>query len=175
MKNYRGKFKNYLDDLADRKPSPGGGSAVCLFFCAGASLIEKAIVFSISSKTKAKNLDKALKDLKKLRKSIYPCIDQDGYLFNKIMNSNGKKRAEFIKQSTNLVILVARSCEKVFFLAKGIESGIKKSIISDYYIGARAIRLALFGCILNLEANDKMFGKKSKYTVNFKKLLKKWQ
>ena len=175
MKNYREKFKNYLDDLAARRPSPGGGSAVCLFFCTGASLIEKAIVFSISSKTKDKKLNKAFREIKKLRKEIYPYIDQDGYLFDKIMSSNGEKRAEFIKQSTNLVILVAKSCEKVFFLAKAIESGIKKSIISDFYIGGKAIRLALFGCILNLEANYKMFGKKSKYTGCFKKLLKKWQ
>ena len=175
MKNYRKKFKNYLDDLAAHRPSPGGGSAVCLFFCTGASLVEKAIAFSVSSKTKNKRLNKAFNEINKLSKKIYPYIDQDGYLFNKIMSSNGKKRTEFIKQSTNLVILVAKSCEKVFFLAKAIESGIKKSIISDFYIGVKAIRLALFGCILNLEANNKMFGKKSKHTGYFKKFLKKWQ
>ena len=79
MKYYKGKFKNYLDDLGKRIPSPGGGSAVCLAFCMGISLIEKAINYSLILKAKdlkSKNKNKKLKDtlvkLVKLKKRIYP-------------------------------------------------------------------------------------------------------
>lgn len=182
MKSYRKKFKIYLDDLAKRKPSPGGGSAVCLIFCTGISLIEKAISYSylpnlktLEGKLKAKKLKKQLRSLKILRKKIYPYIDKDGYIFEKIMQAKGKKRAQFIRQSEQMMVEVAKASRKVFFLAKEVESGIKKSIISDFSIGLEGVKIALRGCILNLEANRRMFGKKSKYIEIFKRDLKRWE
>ena len=98
MKNYRGDFKKYLIDLAKRQPSPGGGSAICLMFCLGVSLMEKAINYSVALKPKIdkdkqhnKKLKKALAELGKLSKKIYPYIDRDSYLFNEAMNQKGKK------------------------------------------------------------------------------------
>ena len=170
MKNYRINFKKYLDDLGKPKPTPGGGSAVALIFCTGISLIEKAINFSHPAQFK-----KQLKKLKDLRKKIYPNIDKDSLIFAKIMSSKTAERAQFIRQSENLIIDLGQASLGVFFLAKEIESGIKKSIISDFNIGLRCVRVALLGCVLNLEANHKMFGKTSKFTDSFKKSLKKWR
>ncbi len=170
MNNYRAGFKKYLDDLGKRKPAPGGGSAVCLIFCTGVSLIEKAINFSSPV-----NFKKQLKKLQVIRKRIYPYIDKDGYIFDKIIESHGRKRAQAIKSSESLIIDLGRACLEVFFLAKGVKSGIKKSIISDFNIGLECARIALLGCILNLDANEKMFGAKSEFINSFKKSLKKWQ
>jgi len=170
MKNYRCSFKKYLDDLGKRKPSPGGGSAVCLIFCTGVSLIEKAISFSSFVDFK-----KQLKKFQILRKRIYPYIDKDGYIFAKIMESRGKKRAHFIKLSEGLIVDLGRASLEVFSLAKEVESGIKKTIISDFNIGLECVKIALLGCILNLSANQKMFGTKNKFINSFKKFLKKWQ
>ena len=170
MKNYRTGFKKYLDDLSERKPTPGGGSAVCLIFCTGVSLIEKAISFSSFTDFK-----KQLKKFQILRKRIYPYIDKDGYLFAKIMGSRGKKRAQFIRLSEGLIVDLGRASLEVFSLAKEVESGIKKTIISDFNIGLECVKIALLGCVLNLSANEKMFGTKSKFINSFKKSLKKWQ
>ena len=168
--NYRTSFKKYLDDLGKPKPSPGGGSAVALIFCTGLSLIEKAINFSSPDKFK-----KQLKKLQALAKKIYPNIDKDGLIFTKIMSSKGLRRAQFISQSEILIIDLGHAALEVFSLAKGIKSGIKKSIISDFNIGLECARIALLGCVLNLEANEKMFGKRSKFIVGFKKSLKRWR
>jgi len=170
MKYYRTSFKKYLDDLGKRKPSPGGGSAVCLVFCIGISLIEKAINFSSPAKFKNE-----LKKLQTLKKKVYPSIDKDGLIFAKIIGSKGKKRAQFIRLSEGLSIDLGRGSLAVFSLAKDLESGIKKSIISDFNIGLECIKVALLGCILNLEANQRMFGRKSKFIGPFQKFLKKWQ
>ena len=170
MKNYRTSFKEYLDDLRKRKPSPGGGSAIALIFCTGLSLIEKAINFSDPAKSK-----KQLKKLQALSKKIYPNIDKDSLIFAKIINSKATKRAQFIRQSENLIIDLAKGAQEVFFLAKGVKPGIKKSIISDFNIGLECARVAFLGCILTLEANEKMFGKRSKFIGPFKKSLKKWR
>jgi len=169
MKNYRTSFKKYLDDLGRPKPAPGGGSAVALIFCTGLSLIEKAINFSNPSKFK-----KQLKKLQALAKLIYPNIDKDGLIFAKIMSSKGAKRAQFIRQSESLIIDLGQGAQGVFSLAKGVESGIKKSIISDFNIGLECARIALLGCVLNLEANQMLFGKRSKFIDPFKKSLKRW-
>lgn len=170
MKQYRTSFKKYLDDLGKRKPSPGGGSAVCLIFCTGISLIEKAINFSSPAEFKNE-----LKKLQTLKKKVYPNIDKDGLIFAKIIGSKGKKRAQFIRLSEDLIIGLGQGSLAVFSLAKEVESGIKKSIISDFNIGLECIKVALLGCILNLEANQKMFGKENKFIGPFKKSLKKWQ
>ena len=170
MKSYRSSFKKYLDDLGKPKPAPGGGSAVALIFCTGISLIEKAINFSSPEEFK-----KQLKELKTLGKKIYLNIDNDSIIFAKIMSSKAIKRNQFIKQGEKLIVDLGKASLRVFSLAKEIESGIKKSIISDFNIGLECAKVALLGCILNLEANEKMFGKKSKFSGLFKKSLKKWR
>lgn len=170
MKCYRSGFKKYLDDLGKRKPAPGGGSAVALIFCTGISLIEKAIRYSSLDKFK-----KQLKKLQILKKKIYLNIDKDSLIFAKIMSSKGAKRTQLVKQGESLVVDLGQASLKVFSLAKDIESGIKKSIISDFNIGLECVKIALLGSILNLEANEEMFGRESKFTDLFKKSLKKWR
>lgn len=170
MNNYRKGFKKYLDDLGKPKPAPGGGSVVCLIFCTGISLIEKAINFSSPA-----NFKKQLKKLQAIRKRIYFYIDRDGYLFDKIIVSRGKARTRAIKSSESLVIDLGQASLEVFFLAKEVKSGIKKGIISDFNIGLECAKIALLGCICNLDANEKMFGVKSEFINSFKKSLKKWQ
>ncbi len=170
MENYRAGFKKYLDDLGKPKPAPGGGSAVGLIFCTGVSLIEKAISFSSPTKFK-----KQLIRLQTLRRRVYPSIDRDGRIFAKIIDSSGKRRKQFIRESEGLVIGLGKAACQVFSLAKGVESGIKKSIISDFEIGLESVKIALLGSILNLEANQKMFGVKSKFIGPFKRSLKRWR
>ncbi|MCK5288112.1 MAG: cyclodeaminase/cyclohydrolase family protein [Candidatus Omnitrophica bacterium] len=182
MKKYKSNFKDYIQDLGKREPSPGGGSAVCVAFCMGVSLIEKAVNYSINLKKNDKKTitqNKRLKitsiELHNLKKIVFPYIDKDGYIFEKIMKTKGEKKEQFIKQSESIIYDVATACENMFSLAKKIESGIKKSIESDFIIGLELVRTALLGCILNLEANSKIFGKKNKSINKLKKSLNKWQ
>jgi formiminotetrahydrofolate cyclodeaminase len=173
MKKYYTLFKDYLDGLSEKDPSLGGGSAVCLVFCLGISLIEKAINYSPKNKARLKD---SLQILKRVKKEVLPYIDLDGKIFEKALKErNRKKKRSFLKNSQNLIINVGKSCWRVFSLAKNIESGIKKNIISDFHIGLRFVKIALEGCVLNLEANKRIFGIDSKYIKNFKNYLKKWQ
>ncbi|MBU0693614.1 MAG: cyclodeaminase/cyclohydrolase family protein [Candidatus Omnitrophica bacterium] len=157
-----------MDDLAKKKPSPGGGSAVCLASCLGISLIEKAISFSIS---KDESLRKYLGSLGELKKKVYSYIDQDGQIFEQILKAKGSSKLELIGKSEEIIITTAKACQEVFCLAGIIKSGIKKSIISDFYIGLEFIAAALKGCVFNLEANRGIFGKKSRYIKIFKRYL----
>lgn len=175
-------FKTYLDTLAKRQPSPGGGSVVCLMFCQGVSLLEKAVHYSQSSKPQTASLTQKHRRLQvysrvlfRLRRKIYPFIDRDGYIFEKIMRSRGACRLRYIKQSQKLIITVAEACCEVFSLAKKMESDIKKNIISDFYIGRECVKLALKGCIVNLKANEELFGVKEKSLKTYQNLQKRWR
>lgn len=172
MKSYRSDFKRYLADLGMKKPSPGGGSAVCIISCLGFSLIEKALRYSAG---RDKSFVKELNALKKLRTDTAIFIDLDGKIFSQIMKSSGKSRIKLIKKSEEIVVNTGLGCVKGFSLAKKVESGIKKSIISDFRIGIGCLNLALQGCLLNLEANKLIFRKESRYISVFGECLEKWE
>lgn len=182
MKTYRKDFKNYLSDLARRQPSPGGGSAVCLILCLGISLIEKAANYSLAIKPrnspqirKNKEIRRALRNLSRLKKEIYPCIDKDARLFSRIMKAKPAAKTRLLKESQSLITYIGEASHKVFSLSGALESTIKRSIISDFRIGLNMARVALSGCVANLEANRKMFGLKSAHIRIFRNYLKSWQ
>ena len=172
MKCYRGQFKSYLDELGKKVPAPGGGSAVALILCLGVSLIEKSINYSVGpSKEKLKGY---LPVLRTVKQKAYGYVDLDGQIFKKILKAQGKKKKQLLSQSESILIDLGKSAQKVFSLAKARECAIKKNIISDFRIGGEFLRTALFGCLINLEANQEIFGRKSKYILIFKRYLKKW-
>lgn len=161
---YRRRFRKYISDLSARKPAPGGGSAVCLSFCLGISLIQKAINYSSDKdgRLKIKNnrirAERYITALDKLKENVFLYIDLDGQIFSKLMQSAAEARKQAVKESQTLLVDTGKASLKAFSLAKEIESGIKKSIISDFFIGLEYIKLTLLGCIANLEANASIFG-----------------
>jgi len=172
MKKYAKNFKGYLDSLASRMPSPGGGSVVALASCLGISLIGKAMIFS---SLKPERFKRDLKKLHALRKKIYPYIDKDAIIFAAILKTKGKKRLSLIRKSEKIILDTAKASIFLFSLAKRAESGIKNSIISDFHIGCNLIKVSLSGCIANLEANKRIFKRENPWIKTFKAALKQWE
>ncbi len=159
--NYCKEIKNYLDDLGKRGYQPGGGSAGALAFCLGVSLIIKSIRHSNNENTveaRKNKLDKRLDRLAVLKKRVYSYIDKDGEIFSKIMESKGSKKQKELEKGKDLIKSLAQSARQAFSLAKGVESDIKKSIKSDFYLGLEFIKVSQLSAAVNWEANKKMFG-----------------
>lgn len=177
MKDYRTKFKPYLDDLEKKGLGPGGGSTGALAFCLGCSLIIKSIRHSLDkniNKIKANKFKKRIKKLIFLKKKTYPYIDKDGELFSKMIKTKGDERKKYLKEVTVLLKDLAQSSQKAFLLAKGVDFDIKKSIKSDFYLGISFIKISGESAAYNLEANSKISGKKVRYLKNkLKKMGKK--
>ncbi len=172
MNNYASSFKKYLKDLGKKEPAPGGGSAISLLFCLGTALIEKAINYSVASQ---KSLKVHLATLKNTRNKVSAYIDLDGEIFKQILQEKGKKKERLLEKSEKIVLDIAQKCIEEYLLAKKIESAIKKNIISDFWIGCELLKITLKGCVMNLEANSAIFGKKNKKVNEFKRVLKQWQ
>ena len=182
MSEYQLKFKAYLKSLGSRVPSPGGGSALALVFCLGVSLVEKALNFSlklknpqITQKQTNKLIKAKINKLIKMRGKVSAYIDLDGELFSKIMINQGKKRENYLLLSEKLIVELADQAIVLRKLSKEMEFAIKSGIMSDFHIGIDCARIVLSGCILNLEANKKLFKTKNKNISIFKGYLKKWQ
>jgi formiminotetrahydrofolate cyclodeaminase len=169
MSKYQKNLKQYLSDLSARKPSPGGGSAAALSFCLGIALIEKAMNFS-TDKTPA--LKKEILIARKLRNRVSLYIDKDGEIFGNFMKAKGKKRLYFLNQSNKLIESLGCAGIEGFCRVKKVESGIKKSIINDFYIGLDFIKISLGACVLNLEVNSRVLGQNNKHIQIFKHALK---
>ncbi len=169
MPKYQKNLKKYLNDIAAKRPAPGGGSAAALSFCLGLALIEKAMNYSLN---KSPSFNKEIFALKKLRNNIAVYINKDGEIFEKFMKAQGRGKLYFLKQSNHLIQNLGNACIKSFCLVKKVESGIKKSIISDFYIGLYFVKLSLKACILNLKANSRTLGKKDKHIAIFTNVLK---
>ncbi|MCF7873816.1 MAG: cyclodeaminase/cyclohydrolase family protein [Candidatus Omnitrophica bacterium] len=178
MTNYRNKIKPYLDDLEKKGVGLGGGSAGALAFCLGCSLVAKSINHTKSkdiSKLKKNKLDNRLVKVKELKKKIYPYIDQDGQLFAKMIKNKGKERKKYLKKVNHLLKTLARSSYKVFLLAKELDFDIKKGIKSDFNLGINFIKIAMKSATYNLDANNKISGKKDNYLKDFKNKFKKME
>jgi formiminotetrahydrofolate cyclodeaminase len=180
MTKYNKLFREYLDNVAKRQPSPGGGSVIALMFCQGVSLIEKALNYSCSPGSgaltaKDRKIRESLLFLRRLRKKIYPIIDKDGEIFKKVISHKGARRRYYIKKSESLIEEIASASLEAFSIAKSREPDIKKSISSDFKIGKECLRLVLAGSLKNLEANAEIFGVKNKLMARLKGKLSKWR
>ncbi len=150
-------FKDYLDDLSRRTPSPGGGSAASLVFSLGVSLIEMAVNFSINTENRAV-LEMSILRLEKIKEEILSYIDLDADVFEDALKSRHKEDKTAILKLDGITFALGNNCVETLKFAEEIKPLIKKSIMSDFRIGAKYIEAALFSSIENMEANSKFFG-----------------
>ncbi len=152
MKNYRSHFRTYLDDLAARRPHPGGGSCAALAFCAGISLIEMALAYSKLIPASEK------KFFEKAKSRVFPFIDKDGEIFAALMKEKkaGKKKV-LLGRAQKMICQLGCLCDEALARARKICPKINKGLNSDFYLGLKFLESALYASLLNLEANEKLF------------------
>lgn len=165
--NYKNNFRRYLRDLSAKSSTPGGGSAASLVFCLGVSLIQMAVNFSMNKNEK--ELKKALLHLEKIKSKILSYVDLDGKAFEKALMAKGKRKKLAYRNLDNITFDLGKNCIKILEVAKDVRIFIKKSIVSDFYVGLSFVRGALFSSVKNLEANSSSFALKNKKRIDYLK------
>lgn len=152
MKEYRELFKDYIRDLAQRTPHPGGGSCGALAFCLGVSLLQMALEYS-GTQPQA-----VARDLEKTKEVVYPLIDEDGRLFEALMGEKDEAAKKLLlDKGQALVCMLGDLCQTVLSRARQVETQVKRSLASDFYLGLKFLDTALFASLENLRSNQLMF------------------
>ena len=159
----------FLDELAGKASTPGGGSAAAIIGAMGAALISMVANFTVGKKgyedvdTEARNiLDKS----EDLRNQLTGMIKADVDVFNRVMAAYGmpkdtdeQKSARSgeiqaaLKEATDVPLSCARVSAEVIKLSKSIAGKGNKNVISDAGVAVLAGQAALRSAALNVYIN----------------------
>lgn len=172
-------IKEYLDELAARQPTPGGGSAAALTGALGVALLEMVCNFTIGNK-RYKDIEKVISShlsaLKKIREEFTALIDDDVKAYNGICSAFKTKDKKIIDNALkNGYRISLKICE---FSKSGIDIALELAdksnvnLITDVGCGIELLKAGFNSGAFNSEINLKGI-KDLSFTEKGKLVLKK--
>lgn len=161
--------QNYLDTLASKNATPGGGSAAALMGAQAAALIGMVCNLTIG-KPKYVEVETQMQDLlqnsENLRETLTGMIKADVDVFNRLMATYGlpketleEKEARsdaiqvVLKEATQVPLDCAKACAEVIALSKIAAEKGSTAVISDAGVGVMSAYAALKSAALNVYIN----------------------
>ena len=162
-------IQTFLDELASKASTPGGGGAAAVSGAMGAALISMVANFTIGKKG-YENVDAEAQDILKksedLRAKLKDAIHDDVNVFNRVMASYGMPKetdeekaarsAEIqasLKEATDVPLECARLCREVIDLSKPVAEKGNNNVISDAGVAVLAGYAGLRSAALNVYIN----------------------
>ncbi len=159
----------FLDELASKASTPGGGSAAAIMGAMGAALASMVGNLTIGKKG-YEGVEPEIKDLlaktEALRAKLTDMVRADVEVFDQVMGAYGlpkdtdeqkAKRSEAIqvalKAATDVPLACARACAEVIDLCKPVAEKGNKNVISDAGVAVLAAYAALRSAALNVYIN----------------------
>lgn len=163
------KIKNFLDGLASKSPTPGGGSVAALTGSMGAALLSMVGNLTIG-KRKYIHVEDDIKRLLKrseiLRADFEELMERDTEAFNQFMaimklpketeeqkEDRRKKMQIALIEAANVPLEVARKSLEVLNICQEVANKGNKNVISDAGVGAILAEAAFDSAILNVKIN----------------------
>jgi formiminotetrahydrofolate cyclodeaminase len=161
--------QQFLDALASKASTPGGGSAAAIVGAMGAALVSMVCNLTIGKKNYeavSADLGQVLAEAEGLRRGLTEAVADDIRVFNRVMGSYGlpketdaqkAARSEEIqaalKEATDVPLACARLCFAVIELSqKAAEKG-NTNVISDAGVAVLAAQAGLRSAALNVYIN----------------------
>lgn len=156
-----GSVRSYLDDLAARKPAPGGGSAAALAAATGAALMSMVANYTIGN-PKYKDAEKKAADIllrsENMREELEGLVDADVDAYGKLSRAMKEKSGELegvYKEAMRPPYEVCRiSAEAMKLCAQLVRIG-NKNLVTDTAIAAILFDAAFFSAKFNVYINLK--------------------
>lgn len=159
-------LKKYLNDLADKKPIPGGGSASALASSLGTALMSMVCNFTMGKK-KYKNVEQEVKEffeeIEVLRSRLMELIDLDIVAYEKVNQIQklvkGNKREcektlqEAIKEAVKVPLEICQLSVKALKICKDLVDKTNINLISDLSVSANLLKAGFLSALVNIEAN----------------------
>lgn len=173
-------IKKYLDDLAAKKPAPGGGSAAALTGALGAALLSMIANFTVGKpkyKQFEKEIKESLKKSEKIRKKLLELVDLDVITYNKVAQNKKKPLALYeksLKDATKVPLEITRYSLEALEICPILEKKANKYLISDVYVGKELLSAAIKSAIFNVKINLP-FIKDKNFVSKVNQQLKSWR
>ena len=159
----------FLDDLASKASTPGGGSAAAIIGAMGAALVSMVANFTVGKKN-YEAVESEIKTLlarsEELRTQLTGMVKADVDVFNKVMGAYGlpkdtdeqkARRTEAIqaalKEAADVPLACAKLCADVIKLCLPVAEKGNKGVISDAGVAVLAGYAALRSAALNVYIN----------------------
>ncbi|MGH8613135.1 MAG: methenyltetrahydrofolate cyclohydrolase [Gammaproteobacteria bacterium] len=159
----------FLNKLASKASTPGGGSAAAIMGAMGAALVSMVCNLTIG-KEKYAGVEDEMKEVlnraEALREQMTDMIRQDVAVFDQVMGAYGMPkdaeeqkiaRSEAIqralKAATDVPIACARTCVEVISLSRTAAEKGNRNVISDAGVAVVAAHAALQSAALNVYIN----------------------
>jgi len=162
-------LEEFLEALASRAPTPGGGSAAALIGAMGAGLISMVCNVTLGKKgmeEAASEMQAVCNESEALRLRLTAMIAEDIAAFDALMaayrlpkgnDAEKAQRGAAIQDSlvgaTNTPLRCARACADVIKLSRRAAQHGFSGVISDAGVGVLAAQTALRSAALNVEIN----------------------
>lgn len=159
----------FLDELASKASTPGGGSAAAVMGAMGAALVSMVAHFTIGKKgyeTVAAEAAGLLQRAEILRQQLTEMVRADVDAFDQVMGAYGMARdtdaqkAErtvaiqaALKQAADVPLACAQLCADVIRLTRPMAAIGNKNVISDAGVAVVAAEAALRSAALNVYVN----------------------
>jgi formiminotetrahydrofolate cyclodeaminase len=164
-------LQTFLDELASKSSTPGGGSAAAIMGAMGAALVSMVCNLTIGKKNYAEveeELKSVLAQAEELRERLTDMIRADIEVFNQVMGAYAMSkdteeqqalRSEAIQSAlraaTEVPLSCARACAEAIELSKVIAEKGNLNVISDAGVAVLAAYAALRSAALNVYINVK--------------------
>jgi formiminotetrahydrofolate cyclodeaminase len=162
-------IQQFLDELASKAATPGGGSAAAIMGAMGAALVSMVCNLTIGKKNYEAvegEMRETLEAAENLRTRVVDMIRADVDVFDQVMGAYGlpketetEKQARSqaiqaaLKAATDVPLACARACAEVITLSRGVAEKGNKNVISDAGVAVLAGYAALKSAALNVYVN----------------------
>ncbi|MEJ2762274.1 MAG: cyclodeaminase/cyclohydrolase family protein [Gammaproteobacteria bacterium] len=161
--------QSFLDELAGKASTPGGGSAAAVMGAMGAALLSMVANLTVGKKnyeSVEEDMQKLLKRTEELRGKLTDAIEADVEVFDKVMAAYGMPRDDeeakarrssaiqtALKEATDVPLECARQCAEVIRLSEPVAEMGNTNVISDAGVAVMAAYAALRSAALNVYIN----------------------
>ncbi len=161
IRMYRNKIlKTYLDDLAAKKPAPGGGSAAALVGALAAALLSMVANFTIGKDkylAYEKEIKEVLRKSESIRKRLLQLVDLDVAVYMCVVAARDKSQSRqkiALKKAACVPTEVARLCYEAINLCPTLAEKGNKNLISDVEVAAEFLLAAFNSALINVKINE---------------------
>jgi len=166
---YYSQLKNYLDDLAGKKPAPGGGSAAAFSAALAVSLLSMVANFTVGKekfKAVEAEIKKSLALSEDLRLRLLALVDEDvagykkvaaAYKLPKESAEDKKKRGveieKALKEALAAPFAVCKCCHQAIKLCPVLAEKGNVNLVSDVGVAVVLLESAFQSGLINVEIN----------------------